>query len=80
MYVSLLGDESIPSLPVIEDWDWDTPAPLSGNAPVGSPVQHGQQAATGRLWQNTHLLQLLLHKHTHTHTHTKKFFSLGNKV
>lgn len=44
--LSLLGNESLPSLSVVEDWDRDAPASLSGDAPVCPPVQHGQQAAT----------------------------------
>lgn len=71
--ISLLGDESLPSLSVVEDWDRDAPASLSGDAPVGPSVQHGQQAAMRRLWQNTHLLQRLLDKHTHTHTNSIAF-------
>ncbi len=64
--IGLLVHESLSSLSVVEDWDWDAPASLSGDAPVGPSVQHGQQAAPRGLWQNTHLLQCFLDKHTHT--------------
>lgn len=53
---SLLVYERLARLFVIEDWDWNTPAPLPGDAPVSPSVQHGEQAATSRLWENVHLL------------------------
>lgn len=46
-FISLLVDESLSSLFVIEDRDRDAPTSLSGDAPVGPSVQHGEQAAPG---------------------------------
>ena len=43
--VSSLVDERLSSIFVVEDWDRDAPGSLSGDAPVGPSVQHGQQAA-----------------------------------
>lgn len=48
-WVGLLVDESLSGLSVVEDRDGDAPASLSGDAPVGPSVQHGQQAAPCRL-------------------------------
>lgn len=61
--LSLLVDESLSALSVVEDGDRDAPASLSGDAPVRPSVQHAEQAAPGRLGQNAHLLQGLLQKH-----------------
>ena len=63
--VGSLVHEWLSGLFVVEDGDRDAPASLSGDAPVRPSVQHGQQAALRRLWQNTHLLQRVLETHTH---------------
>lgn len=63
--LALLVDESFSTFFMVEDGDGDAPAALPGNAPVCPSVQHGEQAAPGRLGQNTHLLQGLLQNPTH---------------